>query len=80
MDEKPPKTLFYPTRSALTKHNFFRRSKLKKSVTTDFSPCIDEDNKKNRNKIGAKVKTLEAKPFDQNAENRPFSKLLSGYE
>ena len=29
MDEKPPKTLFYPTRSALTKHNFFRRSKLK---------------------------------------------------
>ena len=27
MDEKPPKTLFYPTRSALTKHNFFRRSK-----------------------------------------------------
>ena len=29
MDEKPPKTLFYPTRSALTQHNFFRRSKLK---------------------------------------------------
>ena len=29
MDEKPPKTLFYPTRSALTKHNVFRRSKLK---------------------------------------------------
>ena len=29
MDEKPPKTLFYPTWSALTKHNFFRRSKLK---------------------------------------------------
>ena len=29
MDEKPPKTLFYPTRSALTKHNFFCRSKLK---------------------------------------------------
>ena len=69
MDEKPPKTLFYPTWSALTKHNFFRRSKLKKSVTTYFSPCIDEDNKKNRNKIGPKMKTLEAKPFDQNAEN-----------
>ena len=33
------------------------------------SPCIDEDNEKNRNKIGAKMKTLEAKPFDQNAEN-----------
>ena len=29
MDEKPPKNLFYPIRSALTKHNFFRRSKLK---------------------------------------------------
>ena len=29
MDEKPPKKLFYPTRSALMKHNFFRRSKLK---------------------------------------------------
>ena len=25
--------------------------------------------KKNRNKIGAKLKTLEAKPFDQNTEN-----------
>ena len=52
MDEKSPKTLFYPTQSALTKHNFFRRSKLK-----------------NCNKIGAKMKVLEAKPFDQNAEN-----------
>ena len=69
MDEKPPKTLFYPTRSALMNHNFFRRSKVKKSVTTYFSPCIDEGNKKNRDKIGAKMKTLEAsKPFDQNAE------------
>ena len=29
MDEKPPKTLFYPAQSALTKHNFFRRSKLR---------------------------------------------------
>ena len=29
MDEKPPKALFYPTWSALTKHNFFPRSKLK---------------------------------------------------
>ena len=29
MNEKPPKTLLYPTRSALMKHNFFRRSKLK---------------------------------------------------
>ena len=29
MNKKPPKTLFYPTRSALMKHNFFRRSKLK---------------------------------------------------
>ena len=29
MDEKLPKTLFYPTRSALTKLNFSRRSKLK---------------------------------------------------
>ena len=46
MDEKPTKTLFYPTRSALMKHNFFRRSKLKKSVTTYFTPCIDEENKK----------------------------------
>ena len=36
-----------------------------------FSPCIDEDNKKkNCNKIRAKMKTLEAKPFDQNVENR----------
>ena len=35
-----------------------------------FSPCIDEDNKENRNKIGAKMKTLEVKPFDQNVENR----------
>ena len=68
MDEKPPKRLFYPTRSGLTKHNFFRRSNLK-SVTTYFSPCIDEDNKRNRNKIGAKIKTQEAKPFDQNTEN-----------
>ena len=34
-----------------------------------FSPCIDEENQKNRNKIGSKMKTLEAKPFDQNAEN-----------
>ena len=34
-----------------------------------FSPWIDEDNKKNRNKIGPKMKTLEAKPLDQNAEN-----------
>ena len=68
MDEKPPKTLFYPTWSALTKHNFFRRSKLK-ICNKYFSPCIDEDNKKNRNKIGAKMKTLEDKPFDQNAEN-----------
>ena len=33
------------------------------------SPSIEEENKKNRNKIGAKMKTLEAKPFDQNAEN-----------
>ena len=78
MDEKPPKTLLYPTQSALTKHNFFRRSKLKKSVTTHFSPCIDEKIKKNRNKIGAKMKTLEAKPFDQNAEidclHRPCSR------
>ena len=30
---------------------------------------MDEDNKKDRNKIGAKMKMLEAKPFDQNAEN-----------
>ena len=69
MDEKPPKTLVYPTRSALTKHNIFHRSKLKKSVLTCFSPCIDEDNKEKLNKIGAKMKTLEAKPFDQNTEN-----------
>ena len=34
-----------------------------------FSPCIDEQNKENRNNIGAKMNTLEAKPFDQNAEN-----------
>ena len=67
MDEKPPKTLFYPTRSALTQH--FLQVEIKKSVTTYCSPCIDEHNEKNRNKIGAKMKTLEAKPFDQNAEN-----------
>ena len=42
---------------------------LKKSETIYLSPCIDEDNKKNCNKIGEKMKTLEAKPFDQNAEN-----------
>ena len=41
---------------------------IKKSVLTYFSPYIDEDNKINRNKIGVKMKTLEAKPFDQNAE------------
>ena len=29
----------------------------------------EENKKKNRNKIGAKIKTLGAKPFDQNAEN-----------
>ena len=46
MDEKPQKTLFYPTRSALMKHNFFSQVEIKKSVTTYFSPCIDEDNKK----------------------------------
>ena len=33
---------------------------MKKSVTTYFIPCIDEDNKKNRNKIRAKMKTLKA--------------------
>ena len=33
------------------------------------SSCIDEENKKNRNKIGAQMKTLEAKPFDQNVKN-----------
>ena len=32
MDKKPPETLFYPTRSALTKHNFFLRVEIKKSV------------------------------------------------
>ena len=26
---------------------------MKKSVTTHFSPCINEDNKKSRNKMGA---------------------------
>ena len=29
MDEKPPKTLFYPTQSALAKHNFFSMLKFK---------------------------------------------------
>ena len=33
------------------------------------SPCIDEDKKRTVTKIGAKMKTLEAKPFDKNAEN-----------
>ena len=47
----------------------FSQVEIKKSVTIYFSPCIDEENKKNCNKIGAKLKTLEAKPFDQNAEN-----------
>ena len=56
---KPPKALFYPyptpPASALATNNFFHRSKLKKSVTIYFSPCIDKENKKkNRNKIGAK--------------------------
>ena len=46
MDEKPPKKLFYPTRSALKKHNFFSQVQIKKSVTGCVSPCIDEDNKK----------------------------------
>ena len=42
----------------------------KESVTFNFSPFIDEDNKKkNHNEIGVKMKTVEAKPFDQNAEN-----------
>ena len=54
MDEKLQITLFYPTRSALTKHKFFRWSKLK-ICNNLFSPCIDEYNKKkNRNKIGEK--------------------------
>ena len=48
MDEKPPKTIVYPTHSGLTKHNFFRRSKLKKSVTSYFTPCIGEDIKKKK--------------------------------
>ena len=39
MDEKPPKTLFYPTRSALTKHNFFHRSKLKK-IESEKIDCL----------------------------------------
>ena len=29
----------------------------------------NEGNKKKRNQIGAKMKTLEAKPFNENAEN-----------
>ena len=45
------------------KHNFFRMQvEFKKSVTTYFSFCIDEDKKKNRKKFGEKMKTLEAKP------------------
>ena len=49
----------------------FSQVEIKKSVTTYFSmrTCIDEENKKNRNKIGAKMKTSEAKAFDQNTEN-----------
>ena len=46
---------------------FFRPFLLQKEQSL-FGP-LDEDNEKNRNKIGAKMKTLEAKPFDQNAEN-----------
>ena len=70
MDEKPLKTLFYPTRSALTKHNFFSQVKIKKSVITYFTLAWRKRiKKKKRNEIGAKMKTLQAKPFDQNAEN-----------
>ena len=50
------------------KHNF-SQVEIRKSVTTYCSPCIDEENIKKRNKIGAKMKTLEAKPFDQKVEN-----------
>ena len=72
--------MFYPTRPALMTHNFFRRSKLK-SVTTFCSPSIDEENKKNRNKIGAKMNMLEAKPLDEKAkswkrENRLFTSTV----
>ena len=42
----------------------FSQVEIKQSVTTYFSPCIDKDNEKIRNKIGAKMNTLEAKPFD----------------
>ena len=56
-----------PTQSALTKHNFFHRSKLKKSLTTHFSSCIDEDNRKPVTKSEQKWRLY--KPFDQNAEN-----------
>ena len=30
----------------MMKHNIFLQVEIKKSVTTYFSPCIDEDNKK----------------------------------
>ena len=59
MDEKPPKRCFtLPGR--LWRSILFSQFEIKKAVTTYFNPCIDEDNKHNRNKIGAKMKTLEA--------------------
>ena len=48
----------------------FSQVEIKKSVTRYFSPCLDEENKKKTvTKSEQKMKTLEAKPFDQNAEN-----------
>ena len=46
MDEKPPKTLFYPTPVGFDEAQLFSQVEIKKSVTTYFSPCIDEENKK----------------------------------
>ena len=64
MDEKPPKTLFYPTWSALTKYNFFRGSlhftslsriylsriveKVPKNLSS-YAPDQDEGNKQQCN-------------------------------
>ena len=47
----------------------FSQAEIKNSVKMYFSPCMDEDNKKKREKNRAKMKTLEAKLFDQNAKN-----------
>ena len=49
---------------------------IKKSVTGYFSHSIEEENKRNRNEIGLKMKTLEAKRTGQTAENQSSEKAM----